>query len=195
MGAPAYSQGEILLAWLVFSGGQGAKRRPVLVVHDFGDGDLLVVPVTSHPARTERDVILRDWRAAGLKLPSTVRVEKLATIQKSCVARRLGRLTEGMWTGSSKSWVSFAGSYPNEAEGGVRIPTYDDYRKPWENGNRRVVSVGAVRGCLFGWSGKSNCPHPEPVTSQTGCKCRRKGTQRISTRLRKTAATRCNQTR
>ena len=94
MGAPAYSQAEVLLAWLVFSGGQGAKRRPVLVVHDFGDDDLLVVPVTSHPARTGMDVMLRDWRAAGLKLPSTVRVEKLATIQKSCVARSLGRLTE-----------------------------------------------------------------------------------------------------
>ena len=89
---PAHFQGEVLLAWLVFSNGQGAKRRPVLVVHDFGDDDLLVVPVTSQRARTAADLVLTDWKNAGLQLPSTVRVEKLATIEKSCVARKLGAL-------------------------------------------------------------------------------------------------------
>ena len=86
---PAHNQGEVLLAWLVFSDGQGAKRRPVLVVHDFGDDDLLVVPITSQRDRVVTDLILLDWKSAGLKLPSTVRVEKLATIEKSCVARKL----------------------------------------------------------------------------------------------------------
>ena len=46
---PTHIQGEVLLAWLVFSDGQGGKRRPVLVVHDFGDDDLLVVPITARP--------------------------------------------------------------------------------------------------------------------------------------------------
>lgn len=93
---PAASlQGEVLLAWLVFSDGQGNKRRPVLVVHDFGDDDLLVVPVTSQPARVPTDAVLSEWKAARLKLPSTVRVEKLATIEESCVIRKLGALTSG----------------------------------------------------------------------------------------------------
>lgn len=92
---PAHLQGEVLLAWLVFSDGRGAKRRPVLVVHDFGDDDLLVAPVTSQPARVSADVVLSDWQGAGLKLPSLVRVEKLATIAKSCVARKLGALPAG----------------------------------------------------------------------------------------------------
>lgn len=90
---PVHTQGDVLLAWLVFSGGQGTKRRPVLVVHDFGDDDLLVLPVTSHPARVGTDVTLADWAGAGLKLPSTVRAEKLATIEKSCVVRQLGALS------------------------------------------------------------------------------------------------------
>ena len=60
MAAPAYSQGDVLLAFLVFSDGQGSKRRPVLVVHDFGDADLLVVPVTSHSARVPSDVLLAE---------------------------------------------------------------------------------------------------------------------------------------
>ncbi len=88
----AHHHGEVLLAWLVFSDRQGAKRRPVLVVHDFGDDDLLVAPITSQPARASADVMLSDWKGAGLKLPSVVRVEKLATIAKSCVARKLGAL-------------------------------------------------------------------------------------------------------
>jgi len=92
MPAPVHAQGDVLLAWLVFSDGQGTKRRPVLVVQDFGDDDLLVVPITSQPARVTADVVLSDWGRAGLKLPSTVRVEKLATIEKSCVARKLGVL-------------------------------------------------------------------------------------------------------
>ena len=80
---------------MTFSGGQGLKRRPVLVVYDFGDDDLLVVPVTSHPARTANDAVVSLWQEAGLKLPSAIRVEKLATIQKSCVERTLGRLSAG----------------------------------------------------------------------------------------------------
>ena len=93
MAGPAYLPGDVLLAFLVFSDGQGSKRRPVLVMHDFGDADLLVVPVTSHLARAATDVALSDWKSVGLKLPSTVRVEKLATIEKTCVARKLGALT------------------------------------------------------------------------------------------------------
>lgn len=89
---PAYSQGEVLLAWLTFSDGQGTKRRPVLVVQDFGDDDLLVAPITSQAARGPSDVVLSGWQAAGLKLPSVVRMEKLATVSKSCVARKLGQL-------------------------------------------------------------------------------------------------------
>ena len=41
------------------------------------------------------DVILSDWKGAGLRLPSIVRVEKLATIEKSCIVRKLGALAPG----------------------------------------------------------------------------------------------------
>jgi mRNA interferase MazF len=92
MPVPTHAQGDVLLAWLVFSDGQGRKRRPVLVVQDFGDDDLLVLPITSQPARVTGDVVLSEWRSAGLRLPSTVRVEKLATIEKAGVARKLGVL-------------------------------------------------------------------------------------------------------
>ena len=49
MANATFAFGDLLLALLIFSDGQGSKKRPVLVVYDFGDADLLVVPVTSHP--------------------------------------------------------------------------------------------------------------------------------------------------
>jgi mRNA interferase MazF len=108
MAAPAFSKGEVLLALLVFSDGQGGKRRPVLVVSDFGDSDLLVVPITSHAARTQTDVFLNDWKNAGLKVPSTVRTEKFATIAKSCVVKKLGALPANDATRVSQSISLFA---------------------------------------------------------------------------------------
>jgi mRNA interferase MazF len=95
MPAAAYSHGDVLLARLVFSDGRASKRRPVLVVYDFGDDDLLVLPITSHPVRVATDVLVLDWNSAGLRLPSTIRAEKLATIAKSCVVQKLGQLDSG----------------------------------------------------------------------------------------------------
>ena len=81
------------MAALIFSSQEGTKNRPVLVVYDAGDDDLLVAPVTSHAGRSERDISLDRWKEAGLRLPSTVRLEKLATIEKGRVVQQLGEVT------------------------------------------------------------------------------------------------------
>ncbi|MBI4026194.1 MAG: type II toxin-antitoxin system PemK/MazF family toxin [Verrucomicrobia bacterium] len=91
----AYRFGDVLLATLTFSDGSGAKKRPVLVVHEPGDDDLLVVPVTSHPTRVTEDVTINDWAAAGLRLPSTARMAKLTTLGKVTVVRAMGKLSAG----------------------------------------------------------------------------------------------------
>lgn len=78
---------------MVFSSQEGARRRPVMVVYDGGDDDLLVAPVTSHAGRSSFDVSVRQWPQAGLRLPSVVRAEKLATVEKSVVVRQLGKLS------------------------------------------------------------------------------------------------------
>jgi mRNA interferase MazF len=88
----AFSRGDVLLAEMIFSAGGGAKTRPVIVVYDFGDVDLLVLPVTSHPPRGPFDLPIQNWRGAGLLLPSTIRIEKLATIAKTTVTKKLGRV-------------------------------------------------------------------------------------------------------
>ena len=65
--------------------------------HSFSDADLLAAPVTSQAARSPRDVPVVDWQLAGLRLPSIVRLEKLATVEKSTVVKKLGHLAPGDW--------------------------------------------------------------------------------------------------
>ena len=95
-----YSQGDILLASLVFTNQAGAKRRPVMVVYDSGEDDLLIAPITSRPARTGYDVALAQWQQSGLRLPSTARVDKLATVEKSAILRQLGAVGRADWANS-----------------------------------------------------------------------------------------------
>jgi mRNA interferase MazF len=89
-----YRAGDILLIAFPFSSG-GAKRRPAMVLADVGDNDVIVARVTSSPAQTMYDVVVRDWQSAGLLAPSAVRVDKLATLEKSLIERHLGSLTDG----------------------------------------------------------------------------------------------------
>ena len=82
---------------MAFTDARGAKKRPVMVVYDCGDDDLLVAPATSHPARTEFDVRLIEWPKSGLRLPSIVRLQKLATVEKSTLVRKLGQVSSKDW--------------------------------------------------------------------------------------------------
>jgi len=84
--------GDVLLARLPFPDGGGFKLRPVLVIHEHGDGDLLVVPVTTHDPRGVGDPPIVLWQGAGLRLESTARMCKFATIAKGVVVKQLGSL-------------------------------------------------------------------------------------------------------
>ena len=88
----SFAVGEILLVPVTFSDGSGHKKRPVVIIYDSGDADLPVAPVTSQAARSARDVSLVNWQQAGLRLPSFVRLEKLATVQKSTIIKRMGKV-------------------------------------------------------------------------------------------------------
>ena len=92
-----YHPGEVVLLLFPFTDMRGAKRRPALVLLDTGDADVIVARVTSQVIQTAFDVELMDWQQAGLLLPSTARVHKLATLEKRLIERRLGELTAGDW--------------------------------------------------------------------------------------------------
>ncbi|MEG4392405.1 hypothetical protein [Microcoleus sp. BROC3] len=53
---PNYQSGEVLLLALPFAGVTTSKLRPVLVLLDAGDEDIVVARVTSQTTRTVFDV-------------------------------------------------------------------------------------------------------------------------------------------
>lgn len=89
--------GDVILADLPFIDGSGVKRRPLLVLIDTGDSDVIVAPITSQSAQSRFEVILRDWHLGGLAQPSVVRVHKVTTIGKRAVTRLLGTLSSRDW--------------------------------------------------------------------------------------------------
>ena len=93
-----YHASEIVLLSFPFADATGARRRPALVLLDTGDEDIVVTRVTSQPLRTLFDVEIVGWQQAGLLLPSVVRLDKVATLEKRLVERRLGRLVANDWT-------------------------------------------------------------------------------------------------
>ncbi|MCX6843120.1 MAG: hypothetical protein NTX53_12650 [candidate division WOR-3 bacterium] len=54
--------------------------------------------VTGQLSAAPQDVTLDEWQQAGLLLPSGVRLHKVATLQRSLVGKKLGRLTPGDWS-------------------------------------------------------------------------------------------------
>jgi mRNA interferase MazF len=90
-----YQPGELLLIAFPFAGGSQGKTRPALVLLDTGDADVLVARITTQGHHSSFDVPLTDWQAAGLRVPSVVRLHKLATLEKQLVIQQLGHLQSG----------------------------------------------------------------------------------------------------
>jgi len=86
--------GTIVLLKFPFSDGIGFKRRPALVLKDFGDGDLLVCRITSKIYKSKYDINLHTWLHFGLKLPSVIRVHKLATLETEMIESIMGQIDD-----------------------------------------------------------------------------------------------------
>jgi mRNA interferase MazF len=89
-----FEPGDLLLLAFPFADEAVTKKRPALVVLDTGDEDVPVARVITQPHSTPFDVAISDWQGAGLIAPSTIRLHKMATIEKRLVKRKLGRLQE-----------------------------------------------------------------------------------------------------
>jgi mRNA interferase MazF len=104
-----YRPGEVVLLAFPFTGNEETKRRPALVLLDTGDADVVVARITSQDPISPFDVVVGAWQQAGLLLLSTVRVRKLATLEKSRAKRRLGALAPDDWqrvqTAFRQTWI------------------------------------------------------------------------------------------
>jgi mRNA interferase MazF len=86
--------GTIVLLKFPFTDGISYKRRPALVLSDLEDGDLLVCRITSKIYKSKYDIYLDDWLKFGLKLPSVIRVHKMATLEKNMMEIIMGQIDE-----------------------------------------------------------------------------------------------------
>jgi mRNA interferase MazF len=85
------SRDDIVLLPFPFTDLSGRKIRPAVVI-GFGNhpSDVFLVPLTSRLGGT--DLILSDWRPAGLNVPSAVK-SQIATVESSLVLKIVGRLS------------------------------------------------------------------------------------------------------
>lgn len=95
----AYNKWDVVLVSFPFTDFSSDKRRPALVVSPdyFNTGhDVVIAFVTSQLSSLPRltDYHLQHWQEAGLPKPSMVRM-KFATVDKSIIVKKLGKLNSG----------------------------------------------------------------------------------------------------
>ena len=96
-------RGDVVLAWYPFASGQGAKRRPCVVVQNDADNgkltNTIIAQVTSNLKRVgDKSHLLieaatAEGQQAGLLHDSVVSCNNLATIEQSLIDKVIGTLT------------------------------------------------------------------------------------------------------
>ena len=92
----AYNFGDVVLVAFPFTNQTASKKRPAVVVsssiYNEQRRDVIVMAITSQvlrPAGAIGDVLLADWKGAGLPKASLVK-PVIATLEQSLVLRKLG---------------------------------------------------------------------------------------------------------
>ena len=108
-----FKAGDVVSVEFPFSDFQNFKRRPGLVLVS-GEMDLLVARITTHPPREPSDVALKRWTETGLPRASTVRLTKLAAIDRRLVHHKIGRLHSDNARAVLQAWQQIATTLAGE---------------------------------------------------------------------------------
>lgn len=100
MNGTPLGRGDVVLVPFPFTDLSAQKLRPALVVgRTLGDGrDVVLAFVTSRiePADVQAEHLIAlegpEFSMTGLKLPSRIRLDKITTLERRLVGRRLGRI-------------------------------------------------------------------------------------------------------
>src|SRR4051794_22075535 len=107
----SYSFGDVVLVYFPQSGKSATKQRPGVVVLDIGDADIVIAPVTSQVRSQTGDLQIYNLAGTGLLRPSWIRLPKIATLLKSDVVRRLGRLSPSDRTMIEQNWEALYSTF------------------------------------------------------------------------------------
>jgi mRNA interferase MazF len=98
--SPSLLRGEIVLTVFPFTDLSGSKRRPAVVLAVNADHPDVILAFISSVLPTHSaaaDLLLLpadpDFPQSGLKVPSVIRLNKLATLDRQLITRRIGTLT------------------------------------------------------------------------------------------------------
>ena len=91
-----FVKGDVIVIEFPFSDLKNAKRRPVLVLKVPKGEDIIVVQITgsSYEKSVEIPLIDRDFKRGSLKRDSFVRIDKIASIEKSLIKYKIGSLKQ-----------------------------------------------------------------------------------------------------
>ena len=99
MTPPSLSRGDVVLTRFPFTDLTGASLRPALVVSMGQIGqDIILAAISSVlrgtlvPTDYTVDTTHSEFAMTGLRVTSVFRIHKLATVERSVISRRLGRI-------------------------------------------------------------------------------------------------------
>jgi mRNA interferase MazF len=93
------SPGDLLLARFPYTDLSDDKRRPVVVLPVENDGeDVIVCAITSKSFTGAYDIAAPDSLDTGLKVPSIVQFDKIATLAKTVISGRIGAMPREFMT-------------------------------------------------------------------------------------------------
>ena len=92
------SRGTIVSVIFPFTDFSGEKRRPALVVGGSTEHAVVLFITSKQTGAVEWRVTLPKTKATGLKVPSAVRIDKIASIDISVLAGTLGSVPESTLT-------------------------------------------------------------------------------------------------
>jgi len=106
----ALARGDIVVAAFPYTDLSGQKRRPALVLNENTEyGDVILAFISTQvPAYSSPTSILLantdpDFQQTGLKTDSVIRLDKLATIERRLITRRLGKLGQSKLSSVDKA--------------------------------------------------------------------------------------------
>ena len=85
--------------------GADGKLLPVLVLFDL-EADAVVCRITSVLRTGVLDVILSGWTEEGLLKPSVARLDRIVTMEKTLLVKKLGKLSSADFEAVRMRWNS-----------------------------------------------------------------------------------------
>src|SRR4051794_22727916 len=87
------AKGDIILITFPFTDLSGSKLRPAVILADTNEDVTVTFITTQLKWREPTDILLTPSSNNGLKLPSLIRASKIATLDKTLIKGRMGKLS------------------------------------------------------------------------------------------------------